>query len=74
MRYKKGKICFSDSLRTMLAVEDIKRVHHDGESIEVTFINDKKQYLNYFSEQTARRDFNYTLIRLKKNTPDQVYV
>ena len=74
MRYKKGKICFSDSLRTMLAIEDIKKVYHDGETIEVTFINDKKQYLNYFSEQTARRDYQYTLIRLKKNTPDQIYV
>lgn len=74
MRYKKGKICFSDSLRTMLTVEDIKKVHFEGETIEVTFINGSKQYLNYYSTETARRDFNYTLIRLKKNTPDQIYV
>lgn len=74
MRYKKGKICFSDSLRTMLTVEDIKKVYFEGETIEITFINDSKQYLNYFSTETARRDYSYTLIRLKKNTPAQTYV
>lgn len=66
VRHKKGSICFSDDMKTVLKLKDMLRLHHDKETIEVTLLSGVKCYLRYYSEVTARRDFSYTLVALKR--------
>lgn len=73
MRHKKGKICFSDNQKTIVPVDQIKKIDHEKDTIIVTLFShaaerEYKIYLNYWSDETAVRDYRYTLVCLRKQT------
>ncbi len=63
-------------MKTIIQTNNIIKVYHEKETIEVTIRNpdnlldqnsySKKIWLNYYSEETAKRDYNYVLICLKR--------